>query len=284
MTLLTPQNAAVVTDSTADPNDRWPALGITVVPLKVVFKDEILDDGTQITQPQFYARLKQTVDLPTSSQPSVEDFAAVYQELSARVDHIFSIHISHIMSGTLQSATAAAQSFPKVEVVDSRNVSAGLGLMVERVWAKIREGVEEEALRDYMARFQERGRMLILPGTLEYLRRGGRIGRAQEMVGGVLNIRPLIQTLDGTLAPYVKARGERKAFEAISQYISEYAAAHETIYIGLEHAYYAEAIDLLRKAVLAARPDAQIVFTGWAGAVVGVHIGPGACAVAMMAE
>jgi len=283
MTLLTPENAVVVTDSTSDPNDRWPTRGITVVPLKVVFGAEMYDDGTEMPPAQLYERLR-AGDLPTSSQPSVSTFQDVYADLSARYDHIFSIHISQELSGTIQSATAAAEQFPKVEIYDSRNVCSGLGLMVERVQDKIEAGIELEDLREYIRYFQQRGRMVILPGTLEYLRRGGRIGRAQEMVGGLLGIRPVIQAYDGVLSPYMKVRGERKAWEAMGQYLAEYAGPQEKVYVGIVQAGRPEALDRLREVILNVRPDAEILFTGWAGAVVGVHIGPGACAYGMIAE
>jgi DegV family protein with EDD domain len=284
MTLLNTENAAVVTDSTADPNDRWPTRGITVVPLKVVFSAEMFDDGTEMPPPELYERLRAGGELPTSSQPSVAAFEEVYSRLSERYEHIFSIHISQELSGTIQSATAAVERFPKVEIYDSRNVCAGLGLLVERVQDKLQEGIALEDLRAYIRDFQVRGRMVILPGTLEYLRRGGRIGRAQEMVGGVLGIRPVIQAYDGVLSPYLKVRGERKAWEAMGQYLAEYAGPKEKVYVGVVHAGYPEAIDKLREVILAARPDAEILFTGWAGSVVGVHIGPGACAYGMIAE
>jgi DegV family protein with EDD domain len=284
MTLLTVENAVVVTDSTADPNDRWPRRGITVVPLKVVFGAEMYDDGTEMPPPDLYERLKSGDELPTSSQPSVAAFEDVYRRLSEKYDHIFSIHISQELSGTIQSATAAAESFPKVEIYDSRNVCCGLGLLVERVQDKIEEGVELDDLRAYIRYFQEKGRMVILPGTLEYLRRGGRIGRAQEMVGGVLGIRPVIQAFDGVLSPYLKVRGERKAWEAMGQYVAEYAGPQQKLYVGIVQADCPGGIEKLREVLLTARPDAQLKFSGWAGAVVGVHIGPGATAIGMIAE
>jgi fatty acid kinase fatty acid binding subunit len=282
--MLTPENTVVVTDSTADPNDRWPALGITVVPLKVVFGDEMFDDGTEMSPPLLYERLKEGGDLPTSSQPSVAQFADVYAELGERYDHILSIHISGEMSGTIQSATAAAEGNDKVEVYDSRSVSCGLGLLVDRTQAKIKEGIELEDLRAYIRGFQERGRVVVLPGTLEYLRRGGRIGRAQEMVGGVLGIRPIVHTLDGIISPHAKVRGERRAWEAMGQYLAEYTGPQDKVYLSIVQADNPGAVERLRDTLLGVRPDATVLFAGWAGSVVGVHIGPGACAYAVIAE
>jgi len=284
MTLSTTKNTVVVTDSTADPNDRWAARGITVVPLKVVFGTEMYDDGTELPPPRLYERLKQGGELPTSSQPSVAQFAEVYDRLGRDYEHIFSIHISQELSGTIQSATTAAEGNDKVEIWDSRNVCCGLGLLVDRVQTKLEEGIELEELRSYIRHFQERGRMAILPATLEYLRRGGRIGRAQEMVGGVLGIRPIIQAYDGVISPYAKIRGERRAWEAMGQYLADYAGPQDTLYVSIVQADSPGAVEKLRDILLGVRPDARILFTGWAGSVVGVHIGPGACAYSVIAE
>jgi DegV family protein with EDD domain len=284
MTLLTPDNTVVVTDSTADPNDRWTGRGITVVPLKVVFGEEALDDGTELPPPELYRRLKEGGELPTSSQPTAQQFAEVYEELSGRYDHIFSIHISEEMSGTLQSATQGAEGNDKVEIFDSRNVCCGLGLLVDRVQTKVEEGIEIDDLRAYIRNYQERGRMVVLPGTLEYLRRGGRIGKATEMVGGVLGIRPIVQTLDGVISPYTKVRGERRAWEAMGQYLADYAGPQDKIYLSIVQADSPGAVERLRDVLLKVRPDATVLFTGWAGSVVGVHIGPGACAYGVIAE
>jgi fatty acid kinase fatty acid binding subunit len=283
MTLLTPENTALVTDSTADPNDRWPEKGITVVPLTVLWGDEHYDDGIDLTQPQFFERLVGNPVLPTSSQPSAERFRGVYQELTDRYEHVISVHISGLLSGTIESATSAAAEFPQVHVFDSKNTCVGLGIQVERIWERLQAGAELEDLLAYVQRQNEGSAMVILAGTLEYLRRGGRIGRAQEMVGGVLGIRPVIDVCDGVLCPWAKVRGERRAWEAMGRYVAEYHPG-EKVYLALCHTAFPEGLERLREAVLAARPDAEIVFSGWAGAVVGVHIGPGTVAIGLSAE
>jgi DegV family protein with EDD domain len=261
MTLLTPENTVLVTDSTADPNDRWAEKGIVVVPLTVLWGDEHFDDGVDLTQPQFFEKLIDNPVLPTSSQPSAERFRGVYQALTQKYEHVISVHISGLLSGTIESATSAAADFPQVHVFDSKNTCVGLGIQIERIWERLQGGAELDDLLAYVRRQNENAAMVILAGTLEYLRRGGRIGRAQEMVGGVLGIRPVIDVCDGVLCPWSKVRGERRAWEAMGRYVAEYHPG-ERVYLSLCHTAFPEGMERLREAVLAARPDAEIVFTG----------------------
>jgi len=276
MTLLTLRNAGIVTDSTTDP---WPHFqgqpNIAVVPLKVLFGDEAYDDGTEMGIDQFYEKLASTTVMPTSSQPSPDRFEAVYTDMCERFEHVYSIHISADMSGTVGVAREVATRFPRVEVLDSRTVSGGCGLLVERVRAKLAEGISDDDLHAYFEHFLRRGRFLIHAVSLEHLRRGGRIGRAQSMVGGMLGIHPLVHVEDGFIAPYAKARGERRAVDLMMQYFLENAQRSERVYVGLP---------VLRERILALRPDAQIVLSGSIGSVVGVHIGPGPSAIMMIAE
>ncbi len=283
MSLLTLENTALVTDSTADPNDLWASKGITVVPLTVLWGDEHFDDGVDLTQSQFFQKLDGNPILPTSSQPSVERFRGVYQELTSSHDHVVSVHISSSLSGTMESATSAAADFPQVHVFDSRNTCVGLGVQVELIRRRLEAGVEQEELFAYVRRQNEQAGMVILAGTLEYLRRGGRIGRAQEMVGGVLGIRPVLHVQEGMVAPWAKVRGERRAWEAMGRYVAEYHPG-EKVRAALAHTAFPEGLEQLRETVSAARPDAEIMFDGWAGAVVGVHIGPGTVAVGLSVE
>lgn len=285
MTLLTLQNTGLVTDSTTDP---WPYFqdqpNIAVVPLKVLFGDEAYDDGLEMGIDQFYEKLASSTVFPTSSQPTPERFREVYTEMCDRYEHVYSIHISAEMSGTLGVATEVAKEFPRVRVLDSRNVSGGCGLLIERYRAKLAEGISSEDLDAYYEHYQRRGRFLIHAASLEHLRRGGRIGRAQTMVGGMLGIHPLVHVVDGVVAPYAKARGERRAVDLMMQYFLDNAQRSERVFVGLLHGANPLALPVLRERILALRPDAQIVLSGSIGSVIGVHIGPGPAALMMIAE
>lgn len=285
MNVLTRHNTGIVIDSTCDP---WSSFkddpAIAMVPLKVLIGDEGYDDLNEITIDELYAKMALSPVLPTTSQPTVEQFTAAYTEMCARFEHVFSIHISADMSGTVRAATEAAARFPGVHVVDSRSVSGGHALLVERVRARLRDGISYDDLEAYIGHYLRRGRFLIHAASLEHLRRGGRIGRAQSLVGGMLGIHPLVEVQDGMIGPYGKARGDRKAVDMMIQYVAENAGPTERLFIGLLHGGRPETIPLLRERVLALRPDAQIVFEGSIGCVVGVHIGPGPSAIAMIAE
>jgi DegV family protein with EDD domain len=285
MTVLTLENTGIVIDSTCDPLPHFVGMpNVAMVPLKVLFGDEAYDDGIELTIDQFYEKLATATVMPTTSQPSSARFAECYAEMCERYEHVLSVHISAGLSGTLQSASIAAEQFPRVEVYDSKSVAGGLGLLVQRLHDRLQEGIEADEARRYIAHYQEHGRLVIHAVSLEHLRRGGRIGRAQSMVAGMLGIHPVLQVEDGVVAAYGKARGHRRAVDLMMQYLHENAPSAQPLYVALMHGAAPEALEELRQHILAARPDAHLVLSGSIGSVVGVHIGPGPSAFAMISE
>ena len=222
MTLLTLENTAIVVDSTCDPPPGYfDRPGLAMVPLKVHFGDETYRDGVDLSPPEFFAKLASSPTLPTTSQPTVGEFTAVYARLSREFEHIFALHLSSRMSGTYQASVTAAQPYHGIEVYDTRTVSGTISLLVERLRARLTAGVSLEEFHAYIERFMRESHMLFQVPTLEYLRRGGRIGRAQSMVGDVFGIRPIITVEDGELVAYAKVRGERRALETMTAFLSE---------------------------------------------------------------
>lgn len=283
--LLTRENTAIVTDSTADPPADWFGRDdMRIVPLKVHFGDETYRDGYDLTPEQFFAKLGTSSVLPTTSQPSVNEFETVYRELRERFEHVFSVHITHFMSGTVEAARAAAERVPGVEVFDSGNVTTTISLEVVRMWARLDRGVPIEELRDYCRHFESNSRLLIHAATLEYLRRGGRIDRAQSMIGDVFGIRPLVETYQGRMNAYAKVRGERRTQEAMVGYLEKFSRPDDEIHLSLTHAANPEPMKALGQALLATRPNAVVDVVGAVAAVVGTHIGPGAVAFSMIVE
>lgn len=284
-TILTRRNTGIVIDSTCDP---WSSFkddpNIRMVPLKVLVGDEAYDDLLEITIDQLYEKMAGAASLPTTSQPTVEQFTVAYAEMCERFEHVLSIHISAEMSGTVRAATEAGERFPRVEIIDSRTVSGGAGLLIARILSLLTTGIGTDDLQAYVAHYKRRGRFLIHTPSLEHLRRGGRIGRAQSMVGGLLGIHPLIELQDGLVTAYGKARGERRALDMMLQYVADNAGLTERLFVGLLHGANPDALPVLKQRILALRPDAQIVLEGSVGCVVGVHIGPGPAAIAMIAE
>ncbi len=285
MTLLTLENTAIVVDSTCDPPPGYfDRPGLVMVPLKVHFGDETYRDGVDLSPPEFFAKLASSPTLPTTSQPTVGEFTAVYARLSREFEHIFALHLSSRMSGTYQASVTAVQPYQGIEVYDTRTVSGTISLLVERLRARLIAGVSLDEFHAYIEHFMGDNHMLFQVPTLEYLRRGGRIGRAQSMVGDVFGIRPIITVEDGELVAYAKVRGERRALETMAAFLSEHTAPDDAVQLTTWSSDADDKLPALEAALLAARPKASVVLRGRVGAVVGTHGGPGMFAFAMIVE
>ena len=283
--VLTLQNTAIVLDSTCDaPAGYFDREGLFMVPLKVHFGDETYRDGVDMTHDEFYAKLASSSALPTTSQPTVAEFTAVYEEVTQKYEHVFSLHLSAEMSGTVRGAQQAAEAFAAVEVYDTRTVTAAMAMCAERIRARLERGSTLEEIRAYIAHTIAHSHLLIHAATLEYLRRGGRIGPAASFVGGVFDIKPLICVADGTLKGYAKVRGLKKAMAAMQRFVEENSKPADELYFVTIDAINDEEPQLIRAMIERLRPNAHFVLQGHCAAVVGTHIGPGTAAFAMIAE
>ena len=211
----------VVTDSTSDISQESAAeLGVTVVPALVAFGDDELRDGVDITPTAFFERLVSSREFPRTSQPSVEAFATVYREIAAAGDDVASIHVSSRLSGTLNSASIASETSEletRVEVVDSYSASVGLRAAVLAAAERAREGGSLEEVSDAARSVIARNHVVVALDTLEYLRKGGRIGRAQELFGSALRIKPIIHIDGGEVAPLERVRTRSKALNRLEE-------------------------------------------------------------------
>lgn len=272
----------IVTDSTADlPAALIKAYGITVVPLKVIFRGcAPLLDGVEINTEQFYRRMLENRELSTTSQPSPAEFAAVYSKLAAAGGSIISLHISSAMSGACQSARMAKAMVAgaDIEVIDSNLVSMGLGLVVLEAAGAARAGKSKEEILKIIHQSLLKTHVYFIVDSFENLVRGGRIGRAQGFLGTILNIKPLLYLKDGIVHPYEKVRGRTRAVERLLEVVTGIAGGQK-IKCSLVHGNNPAGIEQLRRQ-MAGRLNCDEPVIASIGAVVGTHAGSGALGIA----
>ena len=270
---LSSANTAIVLDSTADFPDaaeRFP--NWRVVPLYVNFGTESFRDGVDLTAAEFYARLPSAETLPTTSQPTPADFRAVYEELGV-YDRILSLHIAANLSGTFQSAGLAADD--RVRTIDTETASVAITMLALAIQRRLDQGTTDEAVDALVERYKADHGLLFTVDTLEFLARGGRIGRARAMAGQLLNIKPILTIAEGEVVPVKRVRGNRKAMQ---EFVNDFTGAtvdSPDLKVGIAHADAPERAEALRKMVRAERPQAEIEVVTTLGAVVGTHAGPG---------
>ena len=274
----------VVTDSTADlPAELAAELAITVVPLQVIFGEETFRDGVDLTSEEFFRRLQEATELPSTSQPSVGDFQQVYEGLAETTDHIISIHMSSRLSGTVEAARQAARACAdrcQVEVIDSATVSMAMGFAVIAAARAAREGADLAACTQTARSVLGRQHIAVALDTLEYLRRGGRIGRAQAFVGGILRLKPILTLRDGEAYPLARVRTHRKAMEEILRISLDHGQLEEA---AVMHANAPEDARTLADE-LSRRCPGVPVHTRSLGPVLGVYGGPGLVGIAIVVK
>ena len=271
-------NTAVVLDSTADFPDapaRFP--NFRVVPLYVRFGDESFRDYVDIGPDEFYARLGSVPQPPTTSQPTPADFLAVYEELLRDYEHVLSLQISSTLSGTFSSARIAAGELgaDRVRVIDTRTVSASLSLLALAVQRRLERGTTYEEVDELVARYGREHRLLFTVNTLDYLAKGGRIGRAAALAGNLLNVKPILTIRDGEVVPLKRVRGNANAFAEFRSRFVESSTDSPRLKVGIAHAAAPERLHALQELVAHERPHAQVEIATTLGAVVGTHAGPG---------
>jgi len=246
-----------------------------MVPLYVRFGDESRKDYVEIGPEEFYARLRTTTELPTTSQPTPGDFLSAYEELGA-YDRVYSLQISAKLSGTFQSAqTAAAEFGDKVRVIDTETASAAIAMLGLAIQRRLERGATDDAIDSLVARFKKDAGLLFTVDTLEYLQKGGRIGRAAAMAGNLLHIKPILTIAEGEVVPVKRVRGNQKAVQEFARAFAEDTVDEPSLRVGIASADAPERVETVRKLVEDVRPKAQIEIATTLGAVVGTHAGPG---------
>ena len=273
---LTAGNTAIVLDSTADfPEAHERFANWRMVPLYVRFGDESRRDYVEMGPQEFYARLRTVTELPTTSQPTPGDFLAAYEEL-AEYERIYSLQISAKLSGTFESArTAAAELGDKVRVVDTTTASAAITMLGLAIQRRLERGTSDEEIDALVERYKRDSSLLFTVDTLEFLQKGGRIGKAAAFAGNLLNIKPILTIKDGEVLPVKRVRGNHKAVQEFARAFSEETRDTPNLHVGIAHADAPEREQALRALVADLRPQAQIDVATTLGAVVGTHAGPG---------
>ena len=273
---LTAANTAIVVDSTADfpeAQERFP--NWRMVPLYVRFGDQSYRDYVELGPEEFYARLRTADELPTTSQPTPGDFLAAYEELGA-YERIYSLHISAKLSGTFDSArTAASELGDKVQMIDTETASAAITMLGLAMQRRLERETTDDEIAELAERYKAQHRLLFTVDTLEFLAKGGRIGRAAKFAGQMLHIKPILTIDDGEVLPLKRVRGNQKAMQEFVSEFTEGSNDEPGLRVGIAHADAPERAEALVKMVRDVRPHAEIETVTTLGAVVGTHAGPG---------
>lgn len=278
---------AVVTDSTAYISPELAKdLPIRFVPLQVIWGDQTYNDNVDITPDEFYTRLKTAKVTPTTSQPSPGSFQKIYKELLENDYEILSVHISGKLSGTLDSAAQARATFPgaRIELVDSNTTSMAMGFPVLAACRAAAQGASLQDCKAIAEKGSKNAGILFAVNTLEFLRRGGRIGGAQAFLGTALNLKPLLEVRDGRIEAVERVRTMSKALDRLTDLFEERIGSRRPLYIGCVHAQAeAEACLLLERVTTRFGADVVETQLGPVSPVLGTHVGPGCMGLAFMA-
>lgn len=267
----------VVTDSTSDiPHERAAQLGIEVAPLVVLFGDQEFRDGIDLKGDEFYRKLASSTVMPTTSAPSVGAFQEAYRKVIREgADAVLELSLANKLSATYGNAAQAAkvvsaETGVPIELIDSGTVSGGLGMPAEIIANEARQGASLEQLKAHAQSMFSRVRLYAALDTLEYLRRGGRIGSAKALLGSLMNVKPLVEVRNGEVLALENARTRSKAQERIGQIAAQQGEI--------------EALAVVRSSDEVGEQFTRIARTFWTGPiyqyvlgpVVGTHAGPGA--------
>ena len=272
----------IVTDSLSDiTSDLAQELGITVVPLTVFFGHESFLDRVTMTTDEFYHRLTHGNIWPTTTQPPPGDFINVYNRLAKETDEILVIVVSTKLSGTYQSAMQAKSMIEekcRIEVVDSLTVAMGLGLIVISAAKAAKAGADLDALADLVRKAMPRSHVTAYFDTLKYLAKGGRIGKAQGLLGAMLSIKPILTVKDGEMSPVTRLRSRAAGMDYLYNSAASYSHIEE---LAVEHCTTPDEADKLVERLSSVFPKERI-YRSTLSPVLGTYAGPDALVVTVL--
>lgn len=281
------KRVAIVTDSCADiPPAVVSELGITIVPLQVIFGEKSYRDGFDLSTDEFYRMLTspeyQSVH-PKTSQPSIGAFEDAYERLLKDTDEILVVTLSASLSGTYNSATLAIDRFAgkaRIDVVDTRQASLGHGLIAISCAKMAQAGASLDEIGVHAREMSSRVRLYFAVETLEFLQRGGRIGRAQAFFGGLLSIKPILKVEEGEVRPAEKVRTRKKALNRLVELALENLTIESA---GILQATTIEDAEMIRDRLAQVHPQIDIIISQ-VGPVIGTHTGPGVIGIVVVRE
>lgn len=272
----------IVTDSTAYlPEETVREHDIRVVPLYVHFGTQQFRDGVELSIEEFYARLREAPELPSTSQPSAGEFHEVFKELADQGHQVLVMTISNKLSGTWNSAMAAKGMLPEAEIVvfDSLSTSIGLYMMLHAALESIQNGASLQEVVERLEGIRDRIQVLFVVDTLEYLAKGGRIGNAKAFLGTLLKVKPILMLQDGAIEPLEQVRSKRKAEARLLDLIAERLGdGASQARVGVTHALVPDEARAVAQE-LVERLGCGEPLISEVGPAIGTHTGPGVVAV-----
>lgn len=277
---------AIVTDSSPYiPEQIIKENNIHVVPLVVIWGEEIFHDGVDISPVEFYERLKTDKVLPSTSQPTVADFEVVFRSLHQEGYEILAILISEALSGTVSSATQAKKLLPEatIEIVNSKTLAMALGFHVLAAARAAKNGASLAECKRITEDTLDNSGVIFVVDTLEFLHRGGRLGAASRYIGSLLNVKPILAIEDGLIVSLDKVRTQKKALERIVDLIEERTKGHKNIRLATLHANNPDTAQFILDEAVSRLSPVEQVFSEISPAI-GTHAGPGAVGLAYIVD
>lgn len=276
----------IITDSTSDIDLEYAkALNIEIVSLKVIFETKEFKDRVDLQPEQFYNLLTTSTILPTTSQPSPQDFLDLYKKAKENHDKVIVITLSSLLSGTYQSACIAKDlaEYDDIYIIDSLNATQGLRLIVEKA-VKLRDnGLSVQDIVTEIENYKHRVHIYAYVDTLEYFYKGGRLSKTSATVGTMLKLKPIVGLKDGMLDVFAKARGSQKATAKVIEIVNEHGDIdlNEPICIG--YTGNDEKLEKFENTLREALGFKEVLH-GFVGPVIGTHAGPGARLIAYVTK
>lgn len=276
---------ALVTDSTTYlPKEYMDKYGIREIPVSIIWSGKSYRDGVDMQADEFYRRLSTASEMPGTSQPSPEAVKAVFEELLSDGYDILAIFISHKLSGTYDSGLQALAMLPgkNIEVLDSNSGSMGAGWPILAAAQAAQGGADLAECKQIAQNAFNYVDILLLVDTLEFLQRGGRIGRAQRFLGSALKLKPILQVMEGEFLPLEQVRTQRKAYDRLIELLEEHIAGRSPVHLAVLHANALDhARELHERASARVKPVETLISE--VSPAVGAHLGPGTVGFAFMA-